>query len=161
MTLTKREAGQANEFLAVMSGKVELKDCHYLGKEPQKRKQTEAGEQSMLIQWADRIAWKYPEATLLFHIANGGHRDAIEAAHLKAQGVKAGVPDLFLPTAKGGYNGLFLEMKAPGGRLQPNQREWLDTLNEQGYRAVTCFGFEQAKAEIERYLQSEKPGKVV
>mgnify|MGYP004433785991 CR=1 FL=1 len=38
-------------------------------------------------------------------------RDARTAANLKRQGVKAGVPDLHLPVARGGYNGLYIELK--------------------------------------------------
>ena len=49
---------------------------------------SEAQEQEVIIQWADL------HGLPLFHIPNGGKRNAAEAAHLKRQGVRAGVPDL-------------------------------------------------------------------
>lgn len=112
---------------------------------------TEAQEQSLLFKWA---AYR-PELALMFAIPNGGTRDKIEAAHLKKQGVKRGVPDLFLPVAHGAYYGLFIEMKREGGRVSPEQKEWIARLNENGYRAVVCFGFEKAREEIEAYLRGE------
>ena len=48
----------------------------------------------------------------MFHIPNGGSRNKLEASNLKKQGVKAGVPDLFLPVGRGSYHGLFIELKS-------------------------------------------------
>ena len=64
----------------------------------------EAQEQENLFTMLAYAGRKYPEAQLLFHVPNGGKRNAAEAAHLKRQGVKAGVPDLFLPVARGGLD---------------------------------------------------------
>ena len=74
---------------------------------------TEAQHQSALIKWSQlpQIRARYPELKLLHHIPNGGRRDPIEAKHLKAQGVKPGVPDLCLPVARGNFHGLYIEMK--------------------------------------------------
>ena len=72
---------------------------------------------------------------------------------LKMEGVRAGVPDLFLPVATGGKHGLFIEMKrTKGGTISPEQKDWLAHLNEQGYRAEVCKGFEAAKAVIQDYF---------
>ena len=60
-------------------------------------RQYEAAEQSTLIDWSLRCRGKYPELDLLFHIPNGGSRNKIEAAKLKAQGVKAGCRIYFCP----------------------------------------------------------------
>lgn len=107
---------------------------------------SEAQEQEAVIEYC---AWrKLP----IFHIPNGGSRNKAEAAHLKRQGVKPGVPDLFLPVAAGGRHGLFIEMKAKGGRLRDAQREWLALLAANGYEAVCCFGAESAIQTIEEYL---------
>ena len=116
---------------------------------------TEAGAQEALFQWLNLISSRYPEAGLAFHIPNGGKRNASEAAHLKRQGVKAGVPDIFLPAAHGGYFGLFIEMKVGKNRATENQKKWLEDLTKQGYKAVVCYGWEAAKDEIEAYLKQE------
>lgn len=117
-------------------------------------RQYEAAEQSALIDWSLRVRGKYPELDLLFHIPNGGSRNRIEAANLKRQGVKAGVPDLFLPVARGNYHGLFIEMKYGKNKPTAAQRKWSTALNEQGYLAVVCYGFEAARRAIENYLNT-------
>ena len=114
---------------------------------------TEAEEQIALFQWAEFAKAQYPELALLFHVPNGGSRHQIEAARLKAQGVKPGVPDIFLPVPRGGYHGLFIELKRQkGGRLSNNQKIWLTALGGMGYAVYVCFGCEEAIKEIIKYL---------
>ena len=112
----------------------------------------EAREQEAVIQWAECQSGRYPELRLLFHIPNGGSRNKIEAANLKRQGVKAGVPDLFLPVARGVYHGLFIEMKAGKNRPTKRQKEWIDALQKQGYAAFVCWGADEAIAVLKSYL---------
>lgn len=89
----------------------------------------------------------------VFAIPNGGSRNKREAARLTAQGVKKGVPDLFIPRAAGKFHGLFIEMKREkGGRLSPDQAEWIALLRREGYAAYACPGFDNARAVIDRYL---------
>ena len=118
--------------------------------------QREAIEQEALFRWAAWMEPKLPELRLLFHVPNGGSRDKREAARLKAQGVKPGVPDLFLPVARNGYHGLWIELKAGRGKPSANQCQWIGDLNEQGYRAVVCWGWEAASEVIENYLKEVK-----
>lgn len=61
---------------------------------------TESVEQQLLFRWTRFYVSKYPELALLYHIPNGGSRRKSEAGRFKAEGVKAGVPDLFLPAAR-------------------------------------------------------------
>ena len=70
--------------------------------------------------------------------------------------MKPGVPDLFLPCPRREYCGLWIEMKAEKGRLSALQGEWIQWLNEAGYRAVVCYGAQQAIDEIERYLNDKE-----
>ena len=114
--------------------------------------QHEAIEQEKLFRWIAFIKNEYPEAGLLFHIPNGGSRNKIEAANLKRQGVRAGVPDLFLPTARGGFHGLFIEMKFGKNKPTQKQKEWLKELDAQGYAVCVCHGFNEAKDKILKYL---------
>lgn len=91
---------------------------------------------------------------LLFAIPNGGQRNVIVAARLKAEGVRAGVPDLFLAVPAFGYNGLFIELKKPkGGRVSDSQSEFISELAERGYCVTVCHGFMEAKKTIENYLE--------
>ena len=67
---------------------------------------SEHAEQVALFKWAEFAAARWPELTLMHAIPNGGHRNKITAARLKAEGVRAGVPDICLPVARGGWHGL-------------------------------------------------------
>lgn len=115
---------------------------------------SEDEEQILLFSWADYMLGTYPELALLFHIPNGGSRSRAEAGRFKAMGVKPGVPDLFLPVPRGGYSGLFIELKREhGGALSDVQRDWLDDLTARGFRAVMCHGWEAARDVLVDYLR--------
>lgn len=113
---------------------------------------TEAQEQIALFEWAAWHEKKWPELELLHHIPNGGSRHAAEAANLKRQGVKAGVSDLYLPVARRGYHGMYIEMKAIGGMISEKQAEWINRVREQGYAAFVCYGANEAIGKLEWYL---------
>jgi hypothetical protein len=53
---------------------------------------------------------------------------------------------------KGEFHGMFIEMKAPGGKLQPNQKEFQLLAKSMGYEAVVCRGFDEAKKEIQKIV---------
>jgi hypothetical protein len=112
-------------------------------------------EQAALVKWASLQTAARPELAMLYAVPNGGHRHPATAARLKAEGVRRGVPDLCLPVARGGFHGLYVELKAEGGRPTVEQRAWIEALRALGYRAEVCVGWERAKAVIEEYLARE------
>jgi hypothetical protein len=113
----------------------------------------ESQEQTMLFNWARLMENRMPEFRMLYHIPNGGHRNKIVAAKLKAEGVRSGVPDICLPVARLGFHGLYVEMKRrKGAKTTPEQKEWIDALGKQGYCAVVCYGWDEAREAIENYL---------
>ena len=112
------------------------------------------------MEWANLEKCKWPELEWLYHVPNGGSRNRAEAVRLKAQGVKPGVPDLCLPVAKGGYHGLYIELKRlKGGRLSQDQAKWLESLSRGGYLATICSGWEQAAQIIQSYLEEKNEPK--
>ena len=112
---------------------------------------TEHEEQKALIEWAEIHTGQYPELRSLFAIPNQG---AGRNKRLQREGVKPGVPDLFLPVARPPYHGLFIELKVKGGRSSAQQQEWIRMLNGTGYRAVVCVGWDVARQVIEDYLSA-------
>lgn len=116
---------------------------------------TEAEEQTAVMTWAKYHEWEFPALRWLHHVPNGGSRHPAEAVTLKRMGVKAGVPDLCLPFPSHGYHGLYIEMKSEKGYASPLQKEWLDALNKNGYKAVVCRGAQSAISELEGYLKDE------
>ena len=116
-----------------------------------KKPPSEHAEQATLVQWLERF---HPDLRI-FAIPNGGKRGKLEAMRLRLEGVSPGVPDLMLPTPRGQHHGLFVEMKrTKGGSVSKEQKDWIDYLQAQGYQAIVCRGFEEAKREIECYLST-------
>ena len=97
-------------------------------------------EQVRLVSWFRKT---YPDTRILA-IPNGGIRSASQGASLKAEGVSAGVPDLFVPEWL-----LWIEMKREvGGIVSPAQRDWISYLKSIGHLVIIGMGFEDAKQQI-------------
>lgn len=124
----------------------------YGDKAKKPRRDLEHDAQCILFNWANLKALQSPELRLLFAIPNGGHRHDGTARKLKAEGVKSGVPDVFLPVSRGGYHGLWIEMKIGKNKPTANQVDWMDSLEDQGYKCVVCYGSDEATNAIEEYL---------
>ena len=123
-------------------------------------KHLEHQHQVALIEWARRT--RLPAAvdvesgaticTYLLSIPNGGKRNPREAARLKAEGAKPGVSDLLLPLRRQGAGSLWIELKAPGNKPTPLQREWLERMRLAGYRAEWADSWTKAAAIIADYV---------
>ena len=114
---------------------------------------SESLEQQAVVTYCAFQSWRLPNSDRIFHIPNGGWRTITEAKRFKSEGVKKGVPDLCLPIPLNGYHGLYIEMKRPDGTNKPSkdQKDWITFLNSVGYKAVACYGYEDAVKEIQRY----------
>ena len=113
----------------------------------------EGQEQAALL---SEIELRYPQVfELIYHVPNGGHRHKLVAMKLKQQGVKAGIPDLVLPMARGGFFGLYIEFKATvdPAAVSASQAACIRRLNEQGYLAVVCRGHFDAMEQVRAYLR--------
>lgn len=142
--------------------------------------ESEHSQQTALFAWA-ALNYRNDERLRLLHaIPNGGTRGdtkqdrRIRGGMLKAEGVRAGVPDLFLPVpserwypdlSQMPYHGLYIEMKKPAARLKrapkhkwdtggvsDDQVIWLNALEAQGYKVVVCYSWYEAANEIKFYL---------
>jgi len=110
---------------------------------------TEHQEQCRVIAWCDA----HPIAKTIFAIPNGSHKSPAMAAKFKREGLRPGVPDLFLPVPSKGYHGLFIEMKRTRGSVTSTaQKEWEHELREFGYGYYCCKGAEDAIQSIQNYL---------
>lgn len=113
-----------------------------------------ASEHDLQVQCVRWFRLYYPKyARLLFAIPNGGQRNRIVAAKLKAEGVVAGVPDLFLAVPKGAYHGLWIEMKnGKAGKVSNKQNDMINVLKEQGYQCEVARSFNEFEGVIRDYL---------
>lgn len=111
-------------------------------------------EQCALIRWFDM---KYNDHKgRLYATPNAGKRHIAVGRKLKAEGMRAGVPDLCLPVSRLSYNSLYIELKTKEGKVSDSQKGWIEYLNSQGNMAVVCYGWESAKEVISKYLDSHE-----
>ena len=113
---------------------------------------SEKDEQEKLFEWA----LYRTDLKLMYHPVNEGRRTVQHTMALLRQGMKPGVPDICLPVARGKYHGLYIELKAKGGRPTPEQRQWQRDLLEEGYCAAICYGFDEARELIDWYMKGAK-----
>jgi len=93
-------------------------------------------EQVAMFNLFEVLTPQYPELAFAFAVPNGGLRNKITAKKLKAEGVKAGVLDVWLPAPRQGYTGLVMELKVRGNTTTPEQVAWLEFLRSEGWLAV-------------------------
>ena len=113
---------------------------------------TEHYHQAAVFEWAAMLRNRYPILGNLFSIPNSGKRSVGAAMFYKAEGLKSGVPDMFLAAARNGKNGLFIELKTKTGKLSGNQYEWMIHLQNAGYKVELCRGADEAIKTISEYL---------
>jgi hypothetical protein len=105
-------------------------------------------EQEIQKALADHLRARAPRDVYWFHPANGGRRTAIEGAVLKACGVRAGTPDLFLIKSGKTYG---LEPKAANGRVCPAQKAAHDEMRAAGAEVAVAVGIDAALAQLESW----------
>lgn len=113
---------------------------------------SEFTEQVSLFDWAAWVEPKAPALRLMHHIPNGEKRDKFTGARLKRAGVRAGIPDVFLPVASKGYHGLYIELKAGRNTISDSQEAMIDALRAQGYYVDVAWGWVAAAKVIVDYL---------
>lgn len=115
---------------------------------------TEHQEQVALIDWW-RLAHRsvaLPEFAL-FAVPNGGLRSPRTAARLKAEGVRAGVPDLVLAVSRGTFHGAYIELKRlRGSSVRENQVTFGKYLADASYAYCVARGWVEARDFIRGYL---------
>lgn len=113
-------------------------------------------EHRVQVQALTALALAFPYARdRIFAIPNGSHRNIITAKKLKAEGVRAGVPDLFLPMASSRFYGLFIEMKVGEPTktyLAAHQKKERDDLLASGYAYAVCRSACDLLFVVEKYL---------
>lgn len=100
------------------------------------------------VKW---LRLQYPDV-ICFAIPNGGARNAVTGARLKAEGVLAGVPDLMIAEPRGYWAGLFVEMKTEKGRLSEAQSKMQRALIAKGYLFAVCRSFDDFRQIVKDYM---------
>ena len=116
----------------------------------------ESDLQRAFVSWAKTQIKDHPELLWLHAVPNGGFRDGKEAVGLQSQGVKAGILDMSLDVARGGFHGWKAELKIPGGKCKApskEQAEYISFCHEQGYCTIVTNEFDVLKSHILDYLE--------
>lgn len=120
---------------------------------------TEHDDQVVIFQWAAANEGRWPELRLLAAIPNGGARSVVTGALLKAEGVRAGYPDMVLPCQRTGpdgrvYGALFVELKRVDHSNAPSplQKAYIDMLRAEGNHVIVAYGANEAITAIAYYL---------
>jgi hypothetical protein len=112
-----------------------------------------SSEHELQVNCVNWFGYKYPKIKdLLFAVPNGGVRHKRTAAKLKAEGVRRGVPDLFLAISKHGKHGLFIEMKYGRNKQTSQQLRYEELLKSQNYAVAVCYTFDDFRDVIELYM---------
>jgi hypothetical protein len=119
---------------------------------------SEHSHQVAAFMWVNVAREWLPELDLMFAIPNGGERNKAVASRLKAEGVKPGVPDIFLPASRHGAFGLFIELKRiksvdkTKGVVSTVQNGWQKKLRGSGYWCANCYGWLELKQVLLWYM---------
>jgi hypothetical protein len=116
----------------------------------------ESDLQAALITWKNTLVRIYPSLEWFHAVPNGGKRDSREAQGLKGQGVTAGILDLALDVARGGFHGFKLELKKPGGKCakpSKEQEKYIEFVTAEGYFCAVSNDFVECKSLVLDYLE--------
>lgn len=106
--------------------------------------------QTAMVNW---FRLQYPKMRHnLFAVPNGGRRDAVSGARLKAEGVLAGVADLILLKSNRFYGALLIETKTRTGKQRESQKEWEAKITADGYKYVIVRSLDDFMKEVKSYL---------
>lgn len=119
---------------------------------------TEWAEQREFMSWCQIMVdlGQHPELELMFSIVNE-RKGGAAGARAKAQGQKAGMPDLCLPVARGPYHALYLELKVGNNRPSKAQKKRIALLQSAGNKVAVCWGWDELRSVTESYLALPAP----
>lgn len=115
---------------------------------------SEHDEQCLLFAWADVAKGRTPALACLYAVPNFARVSPRWGAWMKAEGKRAGVPDVVLPVPSGVYASLYLELKVKPNRVSPEQLAWHDRLRAAGNCVAVCWSWIEAREAIESYLST-------
>jgi len=110
----------------------------YSGIPRKRRSEPEFLMQSAVFEWARNpaVLAKYPALTLLEGSLNGVKLTAAQAGKAKAAGMLKGAHDITLPVPRGGHTGLSIELKAGKNKPTPEQIEYGQHLEAEGWMVL-------------------------
>tara|TARA_R100001369_G_scaffold90778_1_gene130309 strand:- start:512 stop:877 length:366 start_codon:yes stop_codon:yes gene_type:complete len=114
---------------------------------------SEAHLQAAVIRY---IKLKHPTVRYCASLGGQYQKHVSQRMKAKATGYVKGFPDLQITEAKGGYFGLFIELKLDKQCYASQvQTDWILDLNTRGYKAEICKGYHNTIELIDNYLREQ------
>lgn len=124
--------------------------------QPKKKRTTpEHDLQKELFSWVRGIGRAiFPELHMYHSETSGQPRNGGQLRYYKDEGLETGYPDTCLHIARGGYCGLWIELKAPGKRkgVRPDQEQRLGQLQLGGHLVFVLDDLEEIKSVLQHYI---------
>jgi hypothetical protein len=117
---------------------------------------SEYEDQVAIFEWAAINEHRWPCLKLLFGSLMGIKLPFKLLNKAKKAGMKKGKPDINLPVPRGGFCGLWIELKAMGGnKPTDDQIRVLKHLGDEGNACFVRIGSEDAIRTIQAYVKGE------
>jgi hypothetical protein len=121
-------------------------------------------ESELHIQVCNYVRFRNPKIRFSSNYGSGMKLTIRQASIQRLQQSNAGYPDLFIIYNNGKYSGLFIELKKDGTKIYKKdgvtfksdhlerQNDYIQYLNEQGFYACFCIGYDDAIKTIDEYI---------
>lgn len=116
---------------------------------------TEERLQTAYVQWLKM----HPDKPLFHSIPNEqryrGKGAAIAGHRLNQMGRLSGVADIFIAEPRGFCGGMYVELKAKGGRQSASQKAFAERAIRNGYHYICCDNLDELISQTNSYLMSQ------
>jgi len=114
---------------------------------------TEHASQSAFFTWWTIYAQQHKILdSLCFAVPNAARRSYGAARWMRNEGLKKGVPDVWLAVPSHGFHALIMEFKRHGEKPTPEQAAMLYELRRLGYNALVVWSAEEAIRAVKAYM---------
>ena len=121
--------------------------------------------QSAFVAWCRLNEKRYPGLDLAFAVPNAAKRSMGLAMRMRKEGLRAGVPDWWLPVPRHGWTnytvvgertvtfvaGIVIEFKSGKGRLSKEQAAYMKRLESECWQVHVCRSTEEAIKVVKSY----------
>lgn len=106
--------------------------------------------QKAFFEWLNLVHPEEDEVT--FAVPNGVRCSKSQAVKLKAEGLKAGIPDVFMGVPRGTFPGLFIEFKIKPNKPSEAQKSKIASFKSRGYRCEVIYNIDDAMNLVNEYV---------
>ena len=151
-----RFGGRAGSFLGKYSDRQLIAMCERQEAAEQKPRRDEEHEHQTTFFDVLRLNERqFPALAFVFAIPNAALRSKKERVRALEEGLRSGAPYVCIPIPAHGFHAAWIENKSSTGKVNPNQKAFLDFLAGAGYKTIICYNVDEQLAFIEWYLGIE------